>query len=768
MTHSKKGPSLKKFILPIIVITAWLIVAGFSIPYLLKISSASSNDLATFLPKSAESTKVKDELEKFIDSKSTSAIIVFSSKKPIDEPQQQSLDKLVTKLEESKLTHGNIPPPVISEDKLAAFIVTPLDSDSNFESLIPKLRQIVDDSKVDMTAKFTGPAMFARDLNSAFSSLDGPLLFVAVAVVFVILLIVYRSPILPIITLLGSLFALAVAVMIVWFLVKADLVLLNGQVQGILFILVIGATTDYALLYIARYREELTRNESTWEATKKTWLSSWEPIVAAGGTVTAGLLCLLASDLGSNKSLGPVGSIGVMIGIIAALSFLPSALLLFGRRAFWPKQPNVLPNSSKADYRTDHPIWYRIGQFVRKHPRKLWLGFSAILIALALFAPQLNVQGVSQTELVIGESETRDGQTLLEKHFPGGAGSPTLVLAPENQQDKVVKLLDAHPGVNSVSVTIQEDNTTPMPVGKSREEIMSSVRLQVEEERDKQIDLAKSQILQQLAGAPEEMINMAMLEVETSVPSVEELTGQADPFKSLSAKVVDGNVLLQATLNDSVSSPEARDVVEELRKDIQAKYPEVKFGGVTAIQVDTNTSSERDLMVVVPLILLAITIILIILLRSIVAPLILLLTTVISFGSTLGVAALLFNHVLGYPGSDPAVLIFAFVFLVALGIDYNIFLMTRVREETSKSNTTDGTIKALIVTGGVITSAGVVLASTFATLYVIPILFLAQIAFMVSFGVLLDTIIVRSLIVPSLTIDIGKPMWWPSKISRKK
>ena len=231
--------------------------------------------------------------------------------------------------------------------------------------------------------------------------------------------------------------------------------------------------------------------------------------------------------------------------------------------------------------------------------------------------------------------------------------------------------------------------------------------------------------------------------------------------------MVDGQVVFQATLKDPASSVQARETISRLRATIQPTHPEVIFGGVSAVQLDTNTASTHDLKIIIPLILLAITSVLMLLLRSVVAPLILLVTTVVSFGATLGIAAFLFNNVWHFPGADPSVIIFGFVFLVALGIDYNIFLMTRVREETIRLGVRQGTLKALVVTGGVITSAGVVLASTFAALYVIPILFLAQIAFIVSFGVLLDTLIIRSLLVPSVTLEIGKKMWWPSRISKK-
>lgn len=758
----------KKVITPVVIIALWIGLAVVGVPYLLKISGASSNDLSTFLPESSESTKVMDELGEFTDADATSAIIVFGSDKPINDNRQLELQKISSNLEDTKLIRGNVSPVAISDDKMAAFIVAPIASNADFDTAISKLQKSIADTGTDLEYKFTGPAMFARDLNSAFSVIDGPLLFVAIAVVFVILLVVYRSPILPIVTLLSSLFALAVAVTIVWFLVKADLVLLNGQVQGILFILVIGVTTDYALLYISRYREELARHEDKWQATKQTLKNSWEPIVAAGGTVTIGLLCLLASDLGSNKALGPVGGIGVIVGIISALTFLPSILLLLGRKAFWPKQPKVDTKALKTNYLSEHPVWSRIGNFVKKHPRRLWIGFSVVLISLCFFASQLNFHGVPQTELVIGPSETRDGQNLLEKHFPSGSGSPVLVIASVKDQQAITQILDEDTGVHSVSIASDNKDMPSIPVGKYLDSTLETMRNQVETEHSKKIEEISQQISQQMAGAPTEMVSQAIQQAERSIPSIDELVEQSNPFSQVLPRVANDKVLLQATLNNPVSSSKAKETVKKLRENIQADYPDTKLGGTTAIQLDTGIASERDLMVVAPLILVAITIILIILLRSIVAPLILLLTTVVSFGTTLGVSALMFNHVFGYPGSESAVLIFAFVFLVALGIDYNIFLMTRAREESKKLGVRDGTIKALVVTGGVISSAGIVLASTFATLYIVPILFLAQMAFIVSFGVLLDTIIVRSLIVPSLTIEIGDPMWWPSKLSKKK
>lgn len=753
---------------PLLIIVAWFASAGIGGPYFGKIDEVASNDLGTFLPKSAESTKVKDELAKFQTSNTQPAILLFESSDKLTTAQQDQISKTRSALQDTGLVKGTISPAVVSDDGKAAFLVVPLDSNSEFEVVIGKLKTTVDNSDVSVKHYFTGPAMFSRDLNNAFAGIDGTLLFVALGVVFVILLVVYRSVLLPILTLMGAMMALATAILIVWYLAKNGVVQLNGQVQGILFILVIGAATDYALLYISRYREELVNHPSAWEATKAAWRASWEPIVAAGGTVTLGLLCLLVSDLGSNKALGPVGGIGVVLSVLSALTFLPAALLLLGRVAFWPRLPRFSKQQEAHSYRANHPIWKKVGDFVGRHPRRLWLGITGLLLLGCFFVPQFKAEGVSQTDLIIGYSEARDGQAALDRHFPGGSGTPLYVLVPKNQQESVVALLDADKGIDTVSVISDDAQRTSLPVGRYADEVRDTIRSKIAAERDAQLATLHAQLEQQMAGLPAAAIEQAYQSAATAIPTVDQLVEKANPFAGVAPKVVDDLVVLQAIPKDPASSPLARQTVVRLRTAVQAKYPTVKFGGISAIQQDINTASEHDLRTIIPLILVVITIVLMLLLRAIVAPIVLLLTTVLSFGATLGLAAVLFNNVWHYSGADPSVVIFGFVFLVALGIDYNIFLMTRVREETAKSGVRIGTIKALVVTGGVITSAGIVLASTFAALYVIPILFLAQIAFIVAFGVMLDTLVVRSLLVPSLTLEIGKRMWWPSKLAKRK
>ena len=767
MAHASTRNKWWRVFIPAALLLVWLALAGVGGPYFGKIDQVSSNDLSTFLPKNAESTKVKDELAKFQTSGTIPAIVVFESDASLTDTQKSQLMTARDNMQKTGVVMGEVSQPVYSDDGKSGFVLVPIDSDTKFAPVITKLQDAVKQSNISMRSAFTGPAMFARDLNKAFAGIDGTLLVVALAVVFLILLVVYRSPVLPIVTLMSAIAALASAIFVVWHLANAGVMQLNGQVQGILFILVIGAATDYALLYISRYREELTLHESAWDATQAALKASWEPIVAAGGTVILGLLCLLVSDLGSNKALGPVGGVGIAFAIASALTFLPAALLLFGRRAFWPRRPRYIPGKGHGDYHDNHPVWTKVGRLVGKHPRRLWVGISILLIACCVYIPQLRAQGVSQQDLIVGKSEARDGQILLDRHFPGGSGSPAFILVPESQQAAVVKQLETDYGVDSVSVLTSDKTRTSMLVGRSEIKLRQQISEKIAASRQEQLDTIRKKIEAEMAGTPAEYIEQFYQQAIAAVPSVDSIAASAYPFKDLQPKVVDGQVVLQATLKDPASSVQARETISRLRATIQPTHPEVIFGGVSAVQLDTNTASTHDLKIIIPLILLAITIVLMLLLRSVVAPLILLVTTVVSFGATLGIAAFLFNNVWHFPGADPSVIIFGFVFLVALGIDYNIFLMTRVREETIRLGVRQGTLKALVVTGGVITSAGVVLASTFAALYVIPILFLAQIAFIVSFGVLLDTLIIRSLLVPSVTLEIGKKMWWPSRISKK-
>ena len=686
------------------VALVWLAVSGIGGPYFGKISEVVSSDQATFLPASAESTKVKEKIAAFQDEDALPAIIVFTDgDKKLDGMSMLHLGDVSREIGKIDAVTGRVSPPIPSEDGKAALLVANVATTADEKEVSAAIRSVIDDANLSLEYAVGGAVGFLDDLSGAFAGIDGILLGVALAVVFVILLIVYRSPFLPFVVLCNSVFALCGAILLVFALAKAGIIALNGQVQGILFILVIGAATDYSLLFISRYREELTRHASVAAALMTSIKRSFEPIVAAGGTVIAGLLCLLLSDLNSNKALGPVGSIGIVFAIIATFSFLPSVLLLIGRRVFWPRIPY-----NGAHDTTEHKqgLWQRVGALIARAPRRTWVITTIALLVCTLGVLQLRADGVSQSDFVLGESEARTAQQRIDTHFPGGAGAPAQVIVPQSSYKEVQANLREHPRVANVVAMIDRSKiATP---------------------------------------------------------------AQANPYAPIgSVKVVDGTVLLEVTLKDGAESEAAQTTVEQLRADAKAIDSRILIGGTAATQLDTKLSSERDRSVVIPAVLVVITVILMLLLRSILAPILLLLTTILSFGAILGVSALVFNHIFGFAGADPSVVLYAFIFLVALGIDYNIFLMTRVREESLHSGTHKGVVKGLVVTGSVITSAGIVLAATFAALSVIPILFLLQLAFIVAFGVLLDTIIVRSLLVPALTHDIGNAVWWPSRKFKK-
>lgn len=704
-----------RILLPALLILAWLTGAAVGGPYFGKVNEVSTNDQTTFLPESAEATQVQELRDEFTDNDGIPAIALFESDAELTEQQLTDIEQVLEDVVDMDGIEDEVSPPIPSDDGLAVQAFIPIDADAETSDVVSVLSDELRDGAPDgVTVYVTGPAGFSADLSAAFAGIDGLLLIVALVAVFVILIIVYRSFLLPIAVLSTSLFALCVALLVVWWLAKWDVVLLSGQTQGILFILVIGAATDYSLLLVARYREELRVTQDNWVAITAAIKGSIEPILASGSTVIAGLLMLLLSDLKSNSTLGPVASIGIVFAMLSALTLLPAILFAFGRTAFWPRRIKYEPALvAEENGMPAKGLWPKVARLVQKRPRTIWIVTTLVLIAGAAAVPQLKADGVAESELILGESESRDGQEALGQHFPGGSGSPIQVIAPEDDIDAVVEVLENYGTIEGVTITAEDTPAGSAPITEDGIEVM---------------------------GPP----------------------GTPEPEPT----VVEGNVLLEGTLSEPADSPEAATAVRDLRAQFDEAAPEAMLGGVTATDVDTIDASIDDRNLIIPIILAVIFVILMLLLRSILAPALLIATTVLSFGTAMGVSALVFNGIFEFPGADPAVPLFGFVFLVALGIDYNIFLMTRVREESLKHGTREGVLRGLTVTGGVITSAGVVLAATFAALAVIPILFLVQLAFIVAFGVLLDTFIVRSLLVPALTYDIGPKVWWPSKLSR--
>lgn len=779
MSAGARVPRWLRVTLPAVLIVVWLVGAAVGGPYFGRVDEVSSNDRTAYLPATAEATEVADRLAGFTDGDAIPAVVVFVAPdgEDLTEADLATLGERLTAASGLDAVDGEVSPPLPSDDGAAAQAFVPLSADADLGEATADLRDTLTTGLPDgVEVYLTGPAGFSSDLVSAFAGIDGLLLGVALAAVLVILVVVYRSLLLPLAVLATSMFALCLALLTVWHLARAGVLLLSGQTQGILFILVIGAATDYALLYVARFREELVRTPDRWTATWRALRGSVEPIVASGGTVIAGLLCLLLSELRSNSTLGPVAAVGIAFAMLAALTLLPAILLALGRAAFWPRRPVYDPAGPAP---ATSGGWARVARAVRARPRTLWVTTAAVLALGCVGVTQLQASGVPQSELVLGTSEARTGQERLAEHFPAGSGSPVYVVAPEADLQDAADVLLQEDGIAQVAVTADTPSGTapvtaagieaagpPAGSGAPGGADGGGVSGGGGGEGAEGGGGAEGAAGGGGAGDAEGAEGAAGAEGAESSGGAEGAGATAPAVAAPEPVVSDGAVLLQGTLEDAADSAAAEQTVRDLRAAYADTVPEALVGGESATDLDTNDASIRDRTLIVPIVLVVILLILMLLLRSVLAPVLLILTTVLSFGTAMGVAALVFNDVLGFPGADPAVPLFGFVFLVALGIDYNIFLMTRVREESLAHGTREGVLRGLSLTGGIITSAGLVLAATFTALAVIPVLFLAQLAFIVAFGVLLDTFVVRSLLVPALSYDVGRAIWWPSRLAR--
>jgi putative drug exporter of the RND superfamily len=701
MSHTRpsartSGPGRsKRWVLPVVVVLLWLFVGGPLGSFAGRLSEVQKNDNASFLPKSAESTRVLNEFLGFTGQESLPTTVVFERTGGLTAADKKAIAGYAARLKDvAHVDAAAVAAPSYSADGTAAQVVVPVASSDGEEiqTAVADIREVVSSPPGGLTALVGGQGGILGDFITAFGAIDGILLVVALLVILVILVVVYRTIILPLVVMLSAVLALGVSSAAIYALAKHDVLDLNGQSQGILFILALGAATDYSLLLVSRFREELRDEESVYVALRHAYRRAFEPIVASGVTVILGLLCLLLSDLSSLRGLGPVGAIGIAGAMFSALTLLPAALLLLGRWAYWPFRPMY-----GSEHKDARGLWGGVARLVGRRARTVWVVTFLGLAACAAFVPTLNEDPVPQTDTFLTQVDSVKAQDILDRHFPSDESSPVVVITPQDDLEKVLAAVRAEDGVVS-------DGVSYLP-----------------------------------SGPP---------------------TGSKPP----APKVVDGDVVVLATLKGSAESAAAADTVRSLRTDLDRVSPDVLVGGNTAIQLDARDTTDADRARVIPAILVVIFIVLALLLRSLAAPLLLVAANVLSFGATIGVSAVMFNHVFDFPASDPSISLIGFVFLVALGIDYSIFLMTRVREESVRQGTHPGVLKGLSVTGGVITSAGVVLAATFAALGVVPILFLAQIAFIVAFGVLLDTLIVRSLLVPALAYDLGPRIWWPSRL----
>jgi RND superfamily putative drug exporter len=532
------------------------------------------------------------------------------------------------------------------------------------------------DAPAGLKVYLTGPEGFSADLSGVFAGADFTLLLSTVVVVAVLLLITYRSPTLWLVPLLVVGTADGMAGQLARQVAKLFGITPDASVTGILSVLVFGAGTNYALLLIARYREELFLNESRNEAMAKALRGAGPAIIASGSTVTLALLTLSFAELAGNRSLGLVCATGIVIAMVAALVVLPAAIVVFGRGLFWPFVPKF-----GAVNKSEKGLWSKLGRAVSRKP--VAISILGVIVLGALSAGGLGIKiGLSSTETFLKTPEAVVGQNVLAEAFPAGATSPTNVIVKKDYADEVVAAAKTVSGVDSAQVAVSND------------------------------EIARIDVVFDAEGQSEEIYGM-IRDLRTAVAKV----------------------------------PSADAVI----------------GGLDAQSLEVKEAYAHDQALVIPLILALVFLVLIILLRSFLAPVLLLLTVVASFFASIGLGWLLFENVFGFAGLDLSVFLFSFLFLVALGVDYNIFLVTRAKEEAEKVGTREGMVKALGATGGVITSAGILLAAVFAVLGVLPLVALAQIGVIVCIGVLLDTLLVRTVIVPALAFIAGEKFWWPRK-----
>ncbi len=664
--------------------TSWIVLviafAAAAAIFALGSGSDSETGPGAGLPSTSESVRVTAAQENLPSADTTSALLVYNR------DGDELTDADLTAIADSSASlaelssEGFVPPPTVSDDGTTAIVVVPLEVEGDLDvqtARADELRALANTNLPDgLTALLTGPEGFAVDLSAVFAGADFTLLLTTVIVVAILLIVTYRSPWLWLVPLAVIGTADALASIAATRVAAAIGITLDASTTGILSVLVFGAGTNYALLLIARYRDELRVVEDRRKAMASALRGAGPAVLASGGTVVLSLLTLLFAQLTGNRALGIACATGVVIAMIFALVVLPAALVLFGRGLFWPYIPKFGSRDASAT-----GIWARLGTLVSKKPVAVVAIGVVLLGGLSVGVTQIRT-GLAQTEIFISEPEAVRGQNLIADSFAAGSGSPTTVIVNADYADEAKNVAAGVTGVDAATVGESDGTITQVTV-----------------------------------------VLAAAAETEAAFETVRELR-------------------------------------TELR---QIDGADALVGGLDAQALDVATATQADQDLVIPLILALVFLVLMILLRSLLAPLLLLLTVVASFFASLGLSWVLFRTVFDFPAMDTNVVLLSFLFLVALGVDYNIFLVTRAREEARLLGTRDGMIRALSATGGVITSAGILLAAVFAVLGVLPLITLTQIGIIVCVGVLLDTLVVRTVIVPALTFIAGDRFWWPGR-----
>ncbi|NUR64366.1 MAG: MMPL family transporter, partial [Streptomyces sp.] len=666
-----------------VVLVLWLVLLFLTAPLASKLTDAQDNDAASWLPGSAESTQVLQISEGFRPEQ-IPAVVIYARDSGLtaeDKAQIAEDAQQIRQLRDHGVRGAETRGPVYDRetDPRAAQIYVPITMDEKgWEEISPavdSIRDITGKSTAGLAVHITGPGGTSADFSKAFEGIDSTLLLSAMGVVIVMLLITYRSPTLLLVPLLSVIAALFTAQAFVYLLAQHAGLTVNGQSAGILTVLVFGAGTDYALLLVARYREELRRHEDRHEAMALALHRAGPAVIASGATVVLSMLVLLAAEMNSTRGLGPVAAIGVAVALLAMMTLFPALLVICGRWLFWP----AIPHFGTADP-TERGVWARTGGRIARRPRMIW-GVTALALAIcSLGLIQLRAEGISNADAFTGKPDSIVGQEVSEKYFPAGSGDPLVIVSNQAQARQVGEAVAGTRGV---------------------------------------------------------------------VPDSLGLPPGTKPSH-------DGQVLFEATMTAPSDSEAAKQTVERVRDAVHAvPDADAQVGGGTAALLDMDKATAHDNQLIIPLVLVVVMLILCALLRALIAPLLLVGTVILSFAAALGLSALAFRHVFDYAGESTDFPLFVFVFLVALGIDYNIFLTTRIREEAARQGTRPGVVTGLAATGAVITSAGLVLAGTFAALGTLPMVAFAEIGFAVALGIILDTFVVRSVLVTSLFLDVG-------------
>lgn len=666
-----------------LVVVVWLVVVGALAPLSGRLAGVEQNSQSSFVPSRAASTLVAEYESHFPKLDGLPALIVLHRSTGLTARDLRAAGAVRAQVQALNLpgvrTVGQVELSKGRTGLLLPVTLAPGTSAVSVASDVAKIEKDLSHLPPGVQAGVGGPAATLADTANSFNGIDGTLLLATIAIVTVLLLLTYRSVVMWVLPLLGVGLASVIGEAAVYLLARSGFVV-NGMTIGILTVLMFGAGTDYSLLLIARYREELRAQESVAGAMRTALAKVAPTLVTSAVTVILSLLVLLVAQENDIRALGPVGAVGIAAVLISALTLLPALLVIIGRPAFWPLVPRL------GETPTAHRLsWSGVARRVGRHPGQILGGALALLVVLAIGT--LAYPGsLPQSDSFTGHPGSVAAQRLIDESFPAGLSGPAVVVVRDPAKAPAAASIAAHtPGIGAVG-----DRVT--------------------------------------SG---------------------------------------GIAIFQATLTSPPTGSRAETAVKNLRyREERHVGATVLVGGVTATQIDLDQAAARDRMVVIPIVLLIVFLMLAILLRAILAPLILVASVVVSFLASLGVAILAYRYLFHFAGVDSSVILLGFVFLVALGIDYNVFLSARARQEATAGPTGPGMLRALAATGGVITSAGLVLAGTFTVLGILPLVALTELGFLVAFGVLLDTLLVRSLLVPALVVKLGDTFWWPSRPAR--